>query len=138
MLPDTPQPLMRTDCAGPIPVQEGIISEGHRDGPRIVRQRIDEVLLLGGLDTPTAGEVHIGGKRIDSLSEARRAVMRRRQVGIVFQAYNLIGNLTAADNVKLPALIAGFTPRSAKKRREELLEQLEVADKARDVSVPRA
>ncbi len=89
--------------------------------------------LLGGLDTPTAGEVHLGGERIDSLSEARRAVMRRRQVGIVFQAYNLIGNLTVADNVELPALIAGFTPREAKKRREDLLEHLDVADKARDV-----
>ena len=89
--------------------------------------------LLGGLDTPTAGEVHLAGDRIDTLSEARRAIMRRRQVGFVFQAYNLIGNLTVADNIELPALLAGCSARQARVRREELLEQLGVGDKARAV-----
>jgi len=89
--------------------------------------------LLGGLDTPTAGEVHLAGTRIDTLSEAKRAVIRRRQVGIVFQAFNLIGNLTVADNVELPALLAGYSARGARARREDLLGQLGVADKARVV-----
>ena len=65
--------------------------------------------LMGGLDRPTAGEVFLGGERIDDLSEGKRAVIRRQQVGIVFQAYNLIGNLTVADNIELPALIAGLS-----------------------------
>ena len=86
--------------------------------------------LLGGLDRPTAGEVHVGGERIDTQSEARRAVIRRRRIGFVFQSFNLIGNLTVADNIELPALIAGLSGREARARREFLLEQLGIADKA--------
>lgn len=87
--------------------------------------------LLGGLDTPTAGEVHLAGERIDTLSEARRAIIRRRRVGIVFQAFNLIDNLTVADNVELPALLAGYSVRQARARRADLLDRLGLADKAR-------
>jgi len=86
--------------------------------------------LLGGLDTPTAGEISLAGERIDALSEAKRAVIRRRQVGFVFQAFNLVGNLTVADNVELPALLAGCSAKEARTRRQELLEQLGVEDKA--------
>ncbi len=86
--------------------------------------------LLGGLDTPTAGEVYLAGQRIDIMNEAKRAIMRRRHVGIVFQTFNLIGNLTVADNVELPALLAGYSAKQARARREELLDQLGVADKA--------
>jgi len=89
--------------------------------------------LMGGLDIPTAGEVHLAGKRIDSLNESKRAIIRRRQIGIVFQGFNLIGNLAVADNVELPALIAGYSARQARARREKLLEQLGIADKARAV-----
>lgn len=87
--------------------------------------------LLGGLDTPTEGEIHLAGERIDTLSEARRAILRRRHVGIVFQAYNLLDNMTVQDNVELPALLAGYSPREARLRRSALLEQLGIADKAR-------
>ena len=86
--------------------------------------------LLGGLDRPTAGEVFLGGERIDNLSEGKRAVIRRRQVGIVFQAYNLIGNLTVADNIELPALIAGLSSKEARARRVALSEELGIADKS--------
>ena len=58
--------------------------------------------LLGGLDRPTAGEVHLGGRCVDQLGEAARALLRRREVGFVFQFFNLIGNLTVADNIELP------------------------------------
>ena len=63
--------------------------------------------ILGGLDSPTTGEVHLDGQRIDNMTEAHRAVMRRVQVGFVFQAFNLIGNLSVGDNIELPALVAG-------------------------------
>ncbi len=86
--------------------------------------------LLGGLDRPTAGEVYLGGRRVDGLGEAAWAVLRRRQVGFMFQFFNLIGNLTVADNVELPALIAGTPAREARARRETLLKQLGIADKA--------
>ena len=86
--------------------------------------------LLAGLDRPTAGEVFLGGERIDDLSEGKRAVIRWRQVGFVFQAYNLIGNLTVADNIELPALIAGLSSKEARARRVALSEELAIADKS--------
>ncbi len=84
--------------------------------------------LLGGLDRPTAGEVRLGGERLDDAGEARRAKLRRRELGFVFQFFNLIGNLTVADNVELPALLAGVPTREARRRAAELLERLALAD----------
>jgi putative ABC transport system ATP-binding protein len=87
--------------------------------------------LLGGLDRPTRGEVHLGERRVDQLSEAAWAILRRRQIGFVFQFFNLIANLTVADNVELPGLLGGLALREARSRRRELLADLaieEVAD----------
>jgi putative ABC transport system ATP-binding protein len=89
--------------------------------------------LLGGLDRPTAGEVHLGGNRVDQLSEAAWALLRRRQVGFVFQFFNLIANLTVADNVELPGLLAGLSPREARSHRRELLEDLGIEELAGSV-----
>jgi putative ABC transport system ATP-binding protein len=86
--------------------------------------------LLGGLDRPTAGEVALGGRRVDQLSEAAWAILRRREVGFVFQFFNLIANLTVADNVELPGLLAGLSPREARGRRRELLEDLGIEELA--------
>jgi putative ABC transport system ATP-binding protein len=89
--------------------------------------------LLGGLDRPTDGEVHLGGRRVDQLSEAAWALLRRRQVGFVFQFFNLIGNLTVADNIELPGLLAGLSPREARSRRRELLDDLGIEELAGSV-----
>ena len=89
--------------------------------------------LLGGLDRPTAGEVHLGGRRVDELSETAWALLRRRHVGFVFQFFNLIANLTVADNIELPGLLAGLSPREARGRRRELLEDLGIEELARAV-----
>jgi putative ABC transport system ATP-binding protein len=89
--------------------------------------------ILGGLDSPTAGEVYLDGQRIDNMREAQKAVLRRKQVGFVFQAFNLIGNLSVSDNVELPALVAGSAPNQARQRREGLLSNLGVADKYRNI-----
>jgi putative ABC transport system ATP-binding protein len=86
--------------------------------------------LIGGLDRPTSGEILLEGERVDSLSEARRAVLRRKQIGFIFQFFNLVGNLTVADNVELPALLAGAPPAQARRLRERLLAELDIADKA--------
>ena len=86
--------------------------------------------LSGGLDRPTSGEVYLNGARVDTLSEAGWAVLRRRQVGFVFQFFNLIGNLTVADNVELPALLAGVSSNEARRRRQALLADLSITDKA--------
>jgi ABC-type lipoprotein export system ATPase subunit len=86
--------------------------------------------LLGGLERPSAGEVWLAGGRIDELSEKALARMRRRAIGFVFQAFHLMDELTAAENVELPALLAGRSPRQARRRAAELLEQVGLADRA--------
>ncbi|MDP6455583.1 MAG: ABC transporter ATP-binding protein [SAR202 cluster bacterium] len=86
--------------------------------------------LVGGIDRPDAGEIRLRGTRVDTLTEGQAAVMRRTDVGYVFQFFNLIGNLTVADNVELPALMAGFSASDARKRRIELLEELGIAEHA--------
>jgi putative ABC transport system ATP-binding protein len=87
--------------------------------------------LLGGLDHPTAGEVWFEGERVDGLSETAWAVRRRRGIGIVFQFFNLIGNLSAADNVELSALIAGASAAEARRERERLMAELGISERAR-------
>jgi len=80
--------------------------------------------LLGGLDRPTAGEVWLAGQRIDEMSERALAHLRRSDIGFVFQAFQLMDELTVLENVELPALLAGRSPRAARRRATELLEQV--------------
>jgi ABC-type lipoprotein export system ATPase subunit len=87
--------------------------------------------LLGGLDRPSGGEVSLNGRRIDNLGETALARMRRTDAGFVFQAFHLMEELTAVENVELPALLAGRSPRAARRRAEELLELVGLADRAR-------
>lgn len=86
--------------------------------------------LLAGLEPVTAGEIWLNGKRVDGLSQARWAMLRRRHIGFVFQFYNLVSSMTVADNIELPALLAGIPRRQARARRQELLADLGLADKA--------
>jgi putative ABC transport system ATP-binding protein len=86
--------------------------------------------LLGGLDRPSAGELWVEGRRIDRLSERALAKLRRHKVGFVFQAYHLMDELTAQENVELPALLAGRSPREARNRARQLLDQIGLADRA--------
>ncbi len=86
--------------------------------------------LLGGLDRPTEGELWLAGQRIDQLSERALARLRRSTVGFVFQAFHLMEELTAAENVELPALLAGRSARWARQRASALLEQVGLADRA--------
>ena len=87
--------------------------------------------LLGGLDRPSAGELHLAGQRIDRMSEKGLARLRRDAIGFVFQAFHLMDELTAVENVELPALLAGRSPRAARRRAAGLLEQVGLADRAR-------
>jgi ABC-type lipoprotein export system ATPase subunit len=86
--------------------------------------------LLGGLDRPTSGEIWIAGLRVDRLGERALARLRRDQVGFVFQAFHLMDELTAVENVELPALLAGRSPRTARRRARQLLERVGLADRA--------
>jgi putative ABC transport system ATP-binding protein len=86
--------------------------------------------LLGGLERPSAGEVWLAGKRIDQLSEKALARLRRHAIGFVFQAFHLMDELTAVENVELPALLAQRSPRAARRRAAELLKQVGLSDRA--------
>jgi len=86
--------------------------------------------LLGGLERPSAGELRLDNARLDQLGEHSLARLRRTSIGFVFQAFHLVEELTAAENVELPALIAGHSPRAARVRSEELLEHVGLRDRA--------
>ncbi|WP_200305195.1 ABC transporter ATP-binding protein [Streptomyces adelaidensis] len=80
--------------------------------------------LIAGLDRPTSGGVTVDGVRVDTLSEAGSARYRRAKVGMVFQFFNLLDDLTVADNVLLPAQLAGMAKAEARRRAASLLEYL--------------
>ena len=78
--------------------------------------------LLAGLDRPTSGTVSIDGEAIESMSEDRLALLRRRKVGFVFQSFHLLANFTATENVMLPVELLGLP--SPRARAAELLERV--------------
>jgi len=86
--------------------------------------------LLGGLDRSSGGELWFHGRRIGQLSERALAEMRRKEVGFVFQTFHLMDELTAQENVELPALLAEVPPRAARRRARDLLERVGLADRA--------
>ena len=82
--------------------------------------------LVAGLDRPNSGTVTVDGVRVDELGEAASARYRRATVGMVFQFFNLLDDLTVADNVVLPAQLAGLDRTEAKARAADLLGKLGV------------
>jgi putative ABC transport system ATP-binding protein len=86
--------------------------------------------LVAGLDRPTRGAVTVAGQRIDKLTEARKARFRRRQIGMIFQFFNLLDDLTVLDNVLLPAQLAGVRRASARARADELLAAMRISQHA--------
>jgi putative ABC transport system ATP-binding protein len=86
--------------------------------------------LLGGLERPTAGAIDLAGQRIDGMPEAALARLRRHALGFVFQAFHLVDELTALENIELPALLAGASPRKARHRARDLLAQVDLEARA--------
>jgi putative ABC transport system ATP-binding protein len=82
--------------------------------------------LIAGLDRPTNGTITVAGERIDRLSETGMARCRRRRIGMIFQFFNLLDDLTVADNVLLPAQLAGMPRSKARARARELLAALHI------------
>jgi putative ABC transport system ATP-binding protein len=80
--------------------------------------------LIAGLDRPTSGTITVAGQRIDTLSETAVARFRRRRIGMIFQFFNLLDDLTVLDNVLLPAQLAGMRRARARARAGELLQAL--------------
>jgi putative ABC transport system ATP-binding protein len=86
--------------------------------------------LVAGLDRVTGGHIAVEGLEITRLGEAALARYRRARVGLIFQFFNLLNNLTALDNVLIPARLAGIPRRAAETRARELLGQLAITDQA--------
>lgn len=85
--------------------------------------------LAGGLEAPTSGEVVIDGRPISGLSRRAHAVLRRRTVGFVFQDYNLLAGLSAAENVALPLELDGVVAREARTEAVTALERLGLSER---------
>jgi putative ABC transport system ATP-binding protein len=86
--------------------------------------------LLGGLDRSTSGQISIGGERLDQMDENALALFRRRTMGFIFQSYNLITSMNAAENVAFPMQFTGIPVSERGKRARQLLEQVGLADRA--------
>lgn len=84
--------------------------------------------LIGGIDEPTSGRVLIDGQAIYDMNESERAIFRRRNIGMVFQFYNLVPTLTAAENIMLPYLLDKREPEKAKLN--EILEMCGLTERA--------
>ena len=80
--------------------------------------------LLGGLDTPTAGEVYVLGEKMSALSDKARGVLRNRALGFVYQFHHLLPEFTALENVMLPVLLGGSAMPAAVARAKDLLESV--------------
>ncbi len=87
--------------------------------------------LLGALDTPSSGEILIGGDRYDGLGDGELTRLRRDKIGFVFQFFNLLPSLSAEENVLLPALIAGRRDEATRRRAAALLERVGLGARAR-------
>lgn len=86
--------------------------------------------LVAGLDRPTAGTITVNGNNLGSMNEGDLARFRRSRVGVIFQFFHLLNNLTVLENVLVPAELAGMRRREARSRAAELLAQLHIEDKA--------
>ena len=86
--------------------------------------------VTGGLDAPDSGTVAVAGRDFWSMKRSARAAFRRRNLGFVFQFFNLVPTLTAVENVSLPLVLDGMRARSADARAEELLSRVGLAERA--------
>jgi putative ABC transport system ATP-binding protein len=83
--------------------------------------------ILGLLDTPTDGRYVLNGKPVEGLKLSERARIRNREIGFIFQAFNLIGDLTVYENVELPLTYRGMASGERKKRAQNALERVEMS-----------
>ena len=92
--------------------------------------------ILGLLDTPTGGTYTLNNRAVANLTAAERARTRNREIGFIFQSFNLIGDLTVYENVELPLTYRGMKPAERRKRVEEALERVGMAHRARHLPEP--
>ena len=85
--------------------------------------------LLGCLDTPTSGEYILNGKHVSQMSDDELAEIRNKEIGFVFQTFNLLPRTTALDNVALPMIYAGYSKSERNARATEVLKQVNLSDR---------
>jgi len=88
--------------------------------------------MIGCLDQPTSGHVFINAKDVTTLNRNQRADMRRNNIGFIFQFFALIPTLTAYENVEMPLLLNGHSPRERQERVMELLKAVDLTDRAKN------
>jgi len=86
--------------------------------------------LLGGLDKPTAGSISYRGEKFSQLSPRKRSILRRQNIGFIFQNFNLFPELNAIENILLPTIISGLPKKQARLKAEELLDLVGLSDRA--------
>jgi putative ABC transport system ATP-binding protein len=86
--------------------------------------------MLSAMDRPDAGTVRVSGHAVDSMSESEATLFRRKEIGVIFQAFNLIPTMTALENVQLPGLLAGDQSKELIERARELLDLLGLTPRA--------
>jgi putative ABC transport system ATP-binding protein len=86
--------------------------------------------LMGALDTPSGGRAVFQGQDLQSMSDRQRSLLRRNSIGFVFQAFNLLPTLTAAENVALPLLLGGTSRRTALDRARDCLDKVNLGHRA--------
>jgi putative ABC transport system ATP-binding protein len=86
--------------------------------------------LLGCLDTPTSGEYWLNGKDVSKLDDNNLAEIRNKEIGFVFQTFNLLPRSTALENVMLPLIYAGFNKIKRLERAKEVIEQVQLSDRS--------
>jgi putative ABC transport system ATP-binding protein len=87
--------------------------------------------ILGLLDTPTSGKYRLNGRAVERLTSRERAEIRNREVGFIFQNFNLIGDLSISENVELPLIYRGMTPGERHSRVAEVLERVHMSHRAK-------
>lgn len=85
--------------------------------------------LIGGLDKPSAGSIRLKGQALSAMKDRQESLMRRRDIGFVFQFYNLVPNLTVEENVMLPALLDGKRQKAIRPRLDHMLEVVGLSDR---------
>ncbi len=87
--------------------------------------------LIGGLDKPSSGKIWIKGRELDGMNDEQESKLRRREMGFIFQFYNLIPNLNIEENIMLPVLLDGKKLKDYKKELDDILETVGLSDRRR-------